>query len=493
MKHFPLRFIDRHFGVFVYLLFAAGALIVLRQGREAGLFPMPLPGTDQLSMLKAAFGLARGEPLPEGYLYSPAYTVFLAASALFTGGNPLAMRVVQCLVAAWIPVVVLRLGIRLRFGRTAARLGALFCCFYGPLLLISLDFLRAAPLALCFAGFLLALLRAAGRRSAGWFPVAGALAGLCILGRENFIPVAAIPFLMLLRPGIRRHLFRKRPESSEKGGNPGLRSVAAYLAGIAVAVAPVVLVNLVRSGTPAIVPGHTGNVIGAYYGPAAAASRLPEAGAVLKMIPEQLGNFLSSYEIPNSLSFYAHAELIDFLNIAILPFHLLLALALIGFWKNRRNPGAVLTLLLIAGYAASMCLFTFFYRFRIPAVPLTALLAGSGAAALAESLRRKEYRKFAAALTAAAALIAATSRNPDRLRPESERRSVALLLIQNRRYPAAGDAVEKLIRDRIPAEDLAEKLIRALREAGYREYADELFRRWYVPASPAGNSAGRHL
>lgn len=480
-----IRFSDRGFGLFVYALFTVCGAAILWQGRSAGLFPAPLPGTDQLSMIEAAFGLASGEPLPAGYLYSPAYTGFLAAAKLLTGGNLVAMRMVQCLVAGWIPVVVFHLGIRLRFGRTAARVGALLCCFYGPLLLISLDFLRAAPLALCFAGFLLALLRAVGRRSPRWFLVAGVLAGLCILGRENFIPVVAFPALMLFSGGIRRHLFRRRPAEP---GRRTLRMAAALATGLVLTIAPIVVVNLVRFGSPAIVPGHTGNVVGAYYGPEAEANRLPDPGAILRRIPEELGNFLSSYEIPNSLSFYAHAELIDFLNVAAVPFHLLLALAAIGFWRFRRNPGARLTLLLIAGYALSMSLFTFFYRFRIPAVPLVAAMAGAGVTALGDWIRLRKFRTLAAALLGGALFVAATSRNPDRLRPESERRSVVYLMIRLGRYPAAEDGIERLRRDRIPSADLAEQLIRALQQEGYHPYAAELFRRWFGSIPDGGQA-----
>ena len=445
-----IRFSDRGFGLFVYALFTVCGAAILWQGRSAGLFPAPLPGTDQLSMIEAAFGLASGEPLPAGYLYSPAYTGFLAAAKLLTGGNLVAMRMVQCLVAGWIPVVVFHLGIRLRFGRTAARVGALLCCFYGPLLLISLDFLRAAPLALCFVGFLV-----------------------------------AFPALMLFSGGIRRHLFRRRPAEP---GRRTLRMAAALATGLVLTIAPIVVVNLVRFGSPAIVPGHTGNVVGAYYGPEAEANRLPDPGAILRRIPEELGNFLSSYEIPNSLSFYAHAELIDFLNVAAVPFHLLLALAAIGFWRFRRNPGARLTLLLIAGYALSMSLFTFFYRFRIPAVPLVAAMAGAGVAALGDWIRLRKFRTLAAALLGGALFVAATSRNPDRLRPESERRSVVYLMIRLGRYPAAEDGVERLRRDRIPSADLAEQLIRALQQEGYHPYAAELFRRWFGSVPDGGQA-----
>ena len=101
-----IRFSDRGFGLFVYALFTVCGAAILWQGRSAGLFPAPLPGTDQLSMIEAAFGLASGEPLPAGYLYSPAYTGFLAAAKLLTGGNLVAMRMVQCLVAGWIPVMI---------------------------------------------------------------------------------------------------------------------------------------------------------------------------------------------------------------------------------------------------------------------------------------------------------------------------------------------------------------------------------------------------
>ena len=63
------RLLNRHFGVFIYLAAFLCGLFVLYQGRSIGLFPVPQPGMDQLSMLECA-GRRAGEncrktlPLP---------------------------------------------------------------------------------------------------------------------------------------------------------------------------------------------------------------------------------------------------------------------------------------------------------------------------------------------------------------------------------------------------------------------------------------------
>lgn len=102
----------------------------------------------------------------------------------------------------------------------------------------------------------------------------------------------------------------------------------------------------------------------------------------LTNLPGRFCDFLSLYELPNSLSVYAHKEMIPFLEVFAVPFNVLAALAFIGIWKNRRNGLAVLTFISICAFAGIMMHFPVFYRYRLPAVPLIAILAGAGVMAL---------------------------------------------------------------------------------------------------------------
>ncbi len=89
------RILNRHFGIFIYFASLLCGLFVLYQGRSLGLFPMPQPGMDQLSILECAGRLADGSLPSEPYRYSYAYTLFLALLHLVTGGSLIWMRILQ--------------------------------------------------------------------------------------------------------------------------------------------------------------------------------------------------------------------------------------------------------------------------------------------------------------------------------------------------------------------------------------------------------------
>ena len=460
----PPRHLNRYFGWYVYGFYVFCSFWLLWLARESSLLGIPQPGTDQLTMLQAALGLAHGR-LPEpGYMYSPVYTLFLALLSWPAGENPTVMRALQAAFAALAPVLVYRIGRRLRFGFSGAQLGALLYCFYGPALLIGLDFLRAAPLGVVFLAQLWLLLRAGRcRRRIAWF-WAGAAAGIGILGRETFVAVAAAPLLFLLFRPYRRAGWRGR--------------AGRYLAGVALAVIPVLIFNWVTWGVPAVVPGHTANVLGAYHGEAVKEGIAATVWSLMANLPGQVRCFFSNYEIPNSLSFYAHGEVLGFLRVFAVPANGLLLLALcggIGFFRRR---GVGLTLLLIAAYAGSMLFFTFFYRFRVPVMGPVCVLAGGGLVFLARLWREKRWRRLGTTVLLLALGMILTWQSPRVMRPAGERRSVVALLILLDRLDEAETLLDGLQRDRIGCTDLAARLYGRLRETGSTEAADRIGRRY---------------
>ena len=269
----PAKLLHRHFALF---LFAAALLLefhIFRTARAAGLLAPPMPGMDQHTILQAALALPSGVlPEPGSYLYSPLYTLWLGGLAALTGGSLEAMRLLQGALAALIPVMIYRTGRRAGIGRSAAEIGAVLYLFCGSALLIALDFLRAAPLALLFLLFYYCLLgawRSGTLRS--WF-LTGLCAGGCMLGRENFIAVALLPALFLFAPAVRKRL------------TPG--NAAAAVAGCLILLAPVLLYHLVTCGSPAILPGNGANVFRFFQGEEAlaAAGVLLAAGAVWSLV-----------------------------------------------------------------------------------------------------------------------------------------------------------------------------------------------------------------
>lgn len=458
------RHLNRYFGWYVYGFSCFCSFWLLWLARENSLLGTPQPGTDQLTMLQTALGLTHGRLPDPGYMYSPVYTLFLALLSGVSGENLTMMRALQAAFAALAPVLVYRIGRRLRFGFAGAQLGALLYCFYGPALLIGLEFLRAAPLGVVFLTQLWLLLRGGSRRRrAAWF-WAGMAAGIGILGRETFVAVALAPLLLLLFRPYRWAGWRGR--------------TGRYLAGMALAVIPVLGFNWMTCGVPAVVPGHTANVLGAYHGEAVKEGVAATAWAMMTNLPGQVRCFFSNYEIPNSLSFYAHGEILGFLRVFAVPANVLLLLALLGGVGFFRRRGVQLTVLLIAAYVGSMLFFTFFYRFRVPVMGPVCVLAGGGLVFLGHLWRGKKWWQLGAAGLFLVLGMILTWQSPHVMRPAGERRSVVALLILLDRLEEAETLLDGLQQDRIGCTDLAARLYGRLRETGAMEAADRIGRRY---------------
>ena len=304
------------------------------------------------------------------------------------------------------------------------------------------------------------------------------MGALCILGRENFAAVVPVVLLAWLMPR-----FRKRM---------GWRAAAGYAAALIVPVLAVMLFNFVRWNSFQPVPGNAGNVFAFYHG-AEAVNRISVlAVKLIASIPVQIGNFFSSYELENSLSFYAHRELIVFLRVFLLPFHLLVVLAFAGAWRYRRNGGVRTAFLLIALYAGSLLCFTIFYRFRIPAVPLIALLAGAGISAIGAWWRRRKFRALATVAVLGGGFLWLTSVAPDSRRTFDERAAVARILIDHGRFGEAETYLAKMQNDGYDIRAGALLLAQHLAANGDDAWARVVVERFIgplPPSAPAGAPA----
>ena len=450
MKRLPSRWL---FLLLWVIFFTAGAY-TLHFGSGQRLFAWPGDGTDQKSILACALALLRGE-LPAGqYRYSYAYTLFLSLLALLSGGRLWLMRLLQLAVAALIPGVVFRTARILRCGRDAAFAAGLLCCFYAPMVLISLDFLRAAPLALAFAllahtlaaAFFPPARRADNRRDR-LLLAAGFCAALCALGRENFLAVAPLPLFFLKR-----------------------RDALRYLGATAVPLAAVLLFNLLRYGSCQLVPGNAGNILD-YYG-GSGVGTFAALRNLVAAIPGHFADFCSSFELHNSLSVYAHREIIPFLRILAVPFPLLLTLGTLGAILRRRERGFRVIALLALGYLVSMLFFTVFYRFRIPLVPLLAILAAGAVLPLKRAIRQRRYLLpaiIAAALTTLNLLLWV---DPEVRRSESEHAAVARVLIDNDRFGEAEEYLARMMARGEHADPGVKLLLRRMLRAGETQEAE---------------------
>jgi len=481
--------IHRHLGAVLYLVMFVSGAYVLYCGYGQHLFGRPQPGMDQYSILECAQNLAAGRLPTEHYRYSYSYTVFLTLAAIVAGGRLWLMRLLQLAVASLIPVVTYRTARLCRTGKTAAFLAGLFCCASAPLVLIGLDFLRAAFLALAFvamAYFLLASEFRRGRGEAGKARFSAAAAGLCaalcVLGRENFLAVVCWAPVLLW-------LARDR------------RGAAAFCGALALPLAVVILFNGIRYQSFQLVPGNVGNILGFYGGEAGEVSNLR---IVLFSVPGHLLDMASSYELENSLSVYAHRELIPPLKMLILPFNLLWILGAAGTFLNRKERGIRWCAAFAGSYIASMLFFTVFYRFRVPVIPLLGVLAAAGAREFGAMWRERRRRKLAAWTAAAAALFALTWVSPDPRRSAAERTQVAYIMIFNRRIAEAKEYLDDMTRcgqdSRSGRLVLVQQLADDRRFAEAEEYLEEITRKgfdvrtgWYYLAKclhDAGDISG---
>ena len=422
------KLINKYFSYIIYLIAVSVTLFLLFQAKESHLLPFPQQGTDQLSVVDAAVGIYHGKMPPAGYKMSPGYTLFAAFLVALSGSKLLIMRILQALTASLIPVFIYKLSRRLRIGFQASQIAALIYCFYGPAILISLDFLRASMLALCFLIFAYCLITAFFKKSNYRYLVGGVFAGLTILGRENFIPIVFLPLGMLLFAECRNRVGKKQ--------------VLLYLSAVFLTVLPCLVYNFVNFGSLSIIPGNLNTVVSCYHG--AGLENISDASyrsEFLENIPVQFLKFISSYELPNSLSFYAHREIIDFMRVFIVPFNFILILAAIGAIFNCKNRSVLFVVLLSAGYVGTMLYFEMFYRFRIPVVPLITILSGAGVYSITK-IKGKPWRLVV--WCGVFILTWITYANPDKYRLPRERVSVAVVLIQNERLLKAEDYLDKL-------------------------------------------------
>ncbi len=452
--------ISGYFPFIIYFVYFSASLYLLYIARNNQLMGMPVEGTDQLSMIQAAVKIYEGHWLPEGYKYSPIYTTFLSILVLLSKGDLIIMRILQAAVCSFIPVMIYKLTMKMDFDRETAQISSLVYLFYGPAMLISLDFLRAGPLALCSIMFVYFFICSLKEDSHIYCLVTGIFGGICILGRENFIPVVIVSssIFIIARYKIKLLQYKKK--------------IALYAFGVLIAVSPVSTYNLVKYGNPAILPGNFSNVMKFYHGkPSNKVDSYSLPLRAIEKVPSQAYKFISSYEMPNSLSFYAHRDIIDFLWVFIIPFNLIILLAVAGTLLYRQNYYVVTTAFFCVLYGGSMLFFEMFYRFRIPAVPVLVVLSGIGIKGLLEN---KSRNLRIALFFPMFAMFLLTYTAPDKLRTKEERKSVVAVLIMNGYYYKAEKSIDKLLEESVDSRMQIQLLINALNNDGQNVRAREI-------------------
>jgi hypothetical protein len=470
--------INRYFPLFIYFFCFVISSVVLWQGRVYGLFPVPSPGMDQLNFLNHADNILKGIFPDQTYKLSSTYTLFLALLNMLTGGKLVFMRMFQIALCSLVPVIVYKLCRLLRCSFMSSQAAALIYCFYGPVILVSISFLRAVPLGLCFTGFVYLLVKGFYSRKWYHYLLAGLLAGLTILGRENFIPVVFAPCIMLVFPAVRKYVE--------------YRKAAVYIAGIFVLVLPMIIYNYVRFDSPEIIPGNFAHIFNFYHGKENAANSGKLAESIIERVPSQIKMFASSYELPNSLSFYAHREIIFLLEILFIPFNLILGIAVLALFLDFKHLRSLFVGGMAAGYFLTIIYFSMFYRFRVVDFPLLCVLSAVSIHLLIQAKPQKFKYKYILSAIFVAVFFFVTYISPDKLRTASERRAVVSHLISCGEYYKAEQFIDKLIEDKIPLNGVEKYLITSLHKKGYEEDARRVFFKYikdpsrYIKKSPHG-------
>jgi tetratricopeptide (TPR) repeat protein len=457
--------------VVVVLLALAIKAIVLAQLHDHPLL-RPEGGLDAEYYYRLALRVTDGDLLlgPDAYFVSPLYIYFVALLLAVSGGSLLAVKAAQITLGAVAVALVFltaRRWFRARTAIVAATLAALTgqFTFYETLVLqTALDpFLTALDL------FLLA--RALDRRRPGAFAAAGAAVGIHALNRPNVLIVAAVVALLLVQR---------------------MRLSAAFVTGVALALAPVTLRNWTMTGEPVLITSHGGlnfyignhaEADGTYRAVAgitpdvsgqaadaervaeAALGREPTAGEVSRyfygrawrwirdepaaaagLLARKIAYVFSAAPIALNYSYeyYARDER-TLLRYLIAGPWLLLPLGLIGLAAPRAPAaprGYVVWASFVPAYALSIAVFFVASRYRLPLLIPLCVTAG---AAIDWSLARgaaRDYGRLAWAAAATAVLFAAVNRDVGLDSGLSEERTaMAVVLVEQGR----GTEAERLV------------------------------------------------
>ena len=419
-----------------------------------GLDTAHVPGLADLYILDSRVYDAMAESfVSEGFFagdepfgHAPLYPLFLAAlrglglaSPLWPLGIQLALGVLN---AAWVGRITSRL-----FGSTSAAAAILLFGLYAPAAMLETKLMATTLGMTLVLGCLVVLVEgSAGSRWGRWW-FAGALLGAGCLVRPNtllFLPLAA-GYVLFVVGG-----WRSR--------GAWLSSLAFALAALAV-IAPVSVRNHVVSGERVLITAHGGltlfqsnnprargiysNIPGAIGNPRSLARQLQarlaeERGAPVSpgevdrlyrdralaflvadpartagLLARKLRFWLGNDEISTEYSLANERILTPTLWLMPVPFAVILGLAGFGLVEcvrqRRGSAQRVLLLGFVLSNLATVLIFYFSSRYRMPAVAVTSVCAGFGLAQLLASIRE---RRLAIGASATAILLVAASLVP---------------------------------------------------------------------------------
>jgi tetratricopeptide (TPR) repeat protein len=421
--------------VFSAALFVRG--IYLIQSSDNPTFKVPVVDARTYDLMARTLS-AKGVLTQDFYWQPPFYPFFLSGVYALTGGSIVAAKAIQLLVGALTAALAWAVGARL-FGRAAGLAAGLITAFDMPLVFFEGELLSAGWAAFFALAIILSLLETAEKPTPGRFFGSGLLGILGIATRPELLP--------FLAAGVGWALFRAFRRSGLKAAPAAL---APAVAGFLLVALPIGFLGLKATGKFRILPFSAGvnfyignnpdqeKTVGlrpgyewhklialperfglrditrkeAFFREKAVEYALSQPGRFVLGLVHKARQFFTSREIARNVDLYVFRSWSSLLRIGVwkwgrfgFPFGLLLALAAAGAVARRRSIPAPLWLFL-ALYPASVILVFVASRYRVPYLPVLAVLAGGGVAALAGLFREKRWKAAGSmALLAGAVLI----------------------------------------------------------------------------------------
>jgi len=354
---------------------------------------------------------------PAGYCpYPPGYAFFLKPFYLLLteAAAHRAIQIAQAALGAWTCVLVGRLAARMH-SRRAGIAAALAACFFPHYVFYTSVFMSETVFTFCFVGALLLLLRAADRQSVWGHYRAGLAVGFACLVRPAAVALFPAATLAIARaPGGRRG----RVKAAALLAAGGLTLVAPWAARNAIAYHRFVLIA--PNGDVNLAIGNTAGANGGYRALPAIAG---DDGERARAWRDRVIDFVTrdpfgALFITLRLKWDAFWELVPpwplyssnpelfagGLFFPMIPWAVVLALALVGLVPTARRAKGVAVVAVAAAYVGFYMIFFGQARFRFPIEGIFVALAGAAVAEISGPFLGARWRR-ARAWSAAAFVV----------------------------------------------------------------------------------------
>ncbi len=402
------------------VLFAAALTIRLLYLRDLAGFPLFdfIPtSVDHFNFDRGALNFARGDWLASApnITYSPLYKYFIGFLYWIFGRNFYWVYGIQFLMGSVAAVMVFWIGKRL-FGPVAGLFAFIFFGFYGAEIIYEGVLLRAAFIAFWGIAAFYFLLWLESRPGPTLLVAATLALSLFFQGRPNTLLV--LPFVCV---------FLSRQVFNQKTMGPVWRSWTIFWATLLVSFIPLLIQCYVANGRFVFFDAsgpHTfisGNLTG--YSGVGFQHELVEAyqrknvlgyaSNILYLLNQIAGDpvgfvllylrklffFFNEFEAPTNISIYLYGEHTSLSTFMLNRFSIVAALALVGLAAAIKNGKRIFLLYgFMLAMTFSVVLFLNESRYRVPAAPWYALMAGYGASCLVQWVAQRKLKSAAAGI-----------------------------------------------------------------------------------------------